>query len=275
MNLEHEIDRTGMTLDPPGRIGIFGSGPLTLEAALYGRFLGYEVTVIDGGQTCDYLRTIEETPISLWPSRALSVLAWSAIHAQDPDSLDSFSNMQVSTVGDWLNAGPRKLIESDLLQDRILYGHRVSKIEFVEASVFDESIDTSHRESTGAADNEKWPDTTAAKDDNDDFEIDGDVPPDFRVHLEVVASDPPGPKTKGTILDFEAVLWSPVETDDTAVSGLKACSLSPYFFTFEDITISDLGQLEESLFKGHGAIVKIYAQLMGRASLDLYRPFRS
>lgn len=275
MNLEHEIDRTGMTLDPPGRIGIFGSGPLALEAALYGRFLGYEVTVIDGGQTCDYLRTIEETPISLLPSRALSVLAWSAIHAQDPDSLDSFSNMQVSTVKDWLNAGPRKLIETDLLQDRILNGHRVSKIEFVEASIFDESIDTTQSESTGTADNEKWPDKTATKDDNDDFEIDGDVPPDFRVHLKVVTSDRSGHKTNDTILDFEAVLWSPLETDDTAVSGLMACSLSPYFFTLEDITISNLGQLEESLVKGYGAIVKIYAQLIGRSSLDLYRPFRS
>jgi hypothetical protein len=275
MNLEHEIDRTGMTLDPPGRIGIFGSGPLALEAALYGRFLGYEVTVIDGGQTCDYLRTIEETPISLLPSRALSVLAWSAIHAQDPDSLDSFSNMQVITVRDWLNAGPRKLIETDLLQDRILNGHRVSKIEFVEASVFDESIDTPQRESTGAANNENCQDKSATKDDDDDFEIDGDVPPDFHVHLEVVASDPEGPKTKGRLLDFEAVLWSPVETDDIAVSGLNACSLSPYFFTLADITISDVGELEESLVKGHEVIVKIYAQLMGRPSLDLYRPFRS
>lgn len=275
MNLEHEIDRTGMTLDPPGRIGIFGSGPLALEAALYGRFLGYEVTVINGGQTCDYLQTIEETPISLLPSRALSVLAWSAIHAQDPDSLDSFSNMQVSTVKDWLNAGPRKLIETDLLQDRILTGHRVSKIEFVEASIFEESIDTTQRESTGTADNEKWPDKTATKDDNDDFEIDGDVPPDFRVHLKVVTSDRSGPKTNDTTLDFEAVLWSQLETDDSAVSGLNACSLSPYFFTLEDITISDLGQLEERLVKGYGAIVKIYAQLMGRSSLDLYRPFRS
>jgi hypothetical protein len=51
--------------------------------------------------------------------------------------------------------------------------------------------------------------------------------------------------------------------------------LSPYFFTLADITISDVGELEESLVKGHEVIVKIYAQLMGRPSLDLYRPFRS
>lgn len=275
MNLEHGIDRTGMTLDPPGRIGIVGSGPLALEAALYGRFLGYEVTVIDAGQTCDYLRTIEETPISLLPSRALSVLASSAIHAQDPDSLDSFSKMQIITVRDWLNAGPRKLIETDLLQDRILNGHRISKIEFVQANLFDEEVATSKRESRGAADNEKWSEKITIEDDNDDFEIDGDVPPDFRIHLDVLAASPLDTQSKNAIIDFEAVLWSPVEIYDTTVSGLMACSLSPYFFTLDDITISDLGTLEESLVKGHRAIVKIYAQLMGRATLDLYRPFRS
>ncbi|EMI22110.1 Pyridine nucleotide-disulfide oxidoreductase, NAD-binding region domain protein [Rhodopirellula maiorica SM1] len=35
------------TLDPPGSIAIVGAGPLGVEAALYGRFLGYNVSLIE------------------------------------------------------------------------------------------------------------------------------------------------------------------------------------------------------------------------------------
>ena len=35
-----------MTLEPPGRLAVVGAGALGVEAALYGRFLGYDVTLI-------------------------------------------------------------------------------------------------------------------------------------------------------------------------------------------------------------------------------------
>ena len=35
------------TLDPPGSIAVVGAGALGIEAALYGRFLGYDVTLIE------------------------------------------------------------------------------------------------------------------------------------------------------------------------------------------------------------------------------------
>lgn len=38
-----------MTLDPPGSIGIVGAGTHGIEAGLYGRFLGYDVTVLERG----------------------------------------------------------------------------------------------------------------------------------------------------------------------------------------------------------------------------------
>ncbi|MEC9117285.1 MAG: FAD-dependent oxidoreductase, partial [Planctomycetota bacterium] len=34
-----------MAIDTPATIAILGAGPIGLEAALYARFLGYEVTV--------------------------------------------------------------------------------------------------------------------------------------------------------------------------------------------------------------------------------------
>jgi len=38
-----------MALDPPARIAVLGAGPIGLEAALYGRFLGYDVDVYERG----------------------------------------------------------------------------------------------------------------------------------------------------------------------------------------------------------------------------------
>lgn len=40
-----------IALESPASIAIVGAGPIGLEAALYGRFLGYKVTVFDRGET--------------------------------------------------------------------------------------------------------------------------------------------------------------------------------------------------------------------------------
>ena len=42
-----------MAVDTPARIAIFGAGPIGLEAALYARFLGYDVDVFDRGQVAE------------------------------------------------------------------------------------------------------------------------------------------------------------------------------------------------------------------------------
>ena len=44
---ETATDANDMTLDPPGTIVVVGAGALGIEAALYGRYLGYNVTLIE------------------------------------------------------------------------------------------------------------------------------------------------------------------------------------------------------------------------------------
>ena len=45
-----------MMVDTPATIAVLGAGPIGLEAALYGRFLGYAVNVYERGRVGDNLR---------------------------------------------------------------------------------------------------------------------------------------------------------------------------------------------------------------------------
>lgn len=81
MNAANDFD--DMTLDPPGTICVAGAGPLGLEAALYGRFLGYKVTVFDSGEhVAQSLRGRRDLPLPFSPADCLSRLAQGAIDAQ-------------------------------------------------------------------------------------------------------------------------------------------------------------------------------------------------
>ena len=51
-----------MTLDPPGSIAIVGAGTHGIEAGLYGRFLGYDVKILERGAIGNNMRN--ETPIA-------------------------------------------------------------------------------------------------------------------------------------------------------------------------------------------------------------------
>ena len=76
---------TEMTLDPPGSIAVIGAGPLGIEAALYGRFLGYDVTLIEAVSVANSLRQQAQLPLPLPPDRSLSPLAVGALQAQFPE----------------------------------------------------------------------------------------------------------------------------------------------------------------------------------------------
>ncbi len=76
------IDDDAMTLDPPGSIAVVGAGPLGIEAALYGRFLGYEVTLLEAVAIANSIRNQHDLPLPMLPGRCLSPLALSALRAQ-------------------------------------------------------------------------------------------------------------------------------------------------------------------------------------------------
>jgi thioredoxin reductase len=45
-----------MAVDTPAKIAILGAGPIGLEAALYARFLGYDVVILEKGEVADHVR---------------------------------------------------------------------------------------------------------------------------------------------------------------------------------------------------------------------------
>ncbi|MFK8113031.1 MAG: hypothetical protein AB8B91_12565 [Rubripirellula sp.] len=166
MNDPNEPADDAMTLDPPGSIAVIGANVLGIEAALYGRYLGYDVTLIEAvgiehkrlGQT--------DQPLPVLPARSLSPLARMALRAQQ-DSTSSDETLP-TTVNDWIHEALIPLCETDLLRGRLRMPARVSEITFV-----------------------------AIEPDNDEEVIEG-IPPDFRLSLQQ------GEQTE--TLDVEAVI---------------------------------------------------------------------
>ncbi|MEM6688667.1 MAG: hypothetical protein AAF664_04515 [Planctomycetota bacterium] len=103
-------------LEAPGRIAIVGDDPLTLELALYGRFLGFDVKVFAPGTIGSEFSELRETVLPLMPDRALSPLAFSALRAQTED----FAGQPLPTsVGGWIDDALLPLAETDLLRGRV------------------------------------------------------------------------------------------------------------------------------------------------------------
>jgi len=107
-----------MSLDSPARIAVVGAGPIGLEAALYGRFLGYEVEIYERGSIAANLDRWGHvrmfTPFRL----NRSSLALAALAAQDP-SWRAPAGDAMLTGREFIEAYLRPLAESDLLADRI------------------------------------------------------------------------------------------------------------------------------------------------------------
>lgn len=73
-----------MSIETPARIAVLGAGPVGLEAALYARYLGYEVEIFERGQVADHVR--QWGHVRMFTPFALnrSPLGLAALKAQDP-----------------------------------------------------------------------------------------------------------------------------------------------------------------------------------------------
>ena len=213
---------------------VVGAGPTGLEAALYGRFLGYDVTVIEASSVADSWRDRGHQSLPMAPSQCLSPLALSALEAQA--GLRSVDVLP-TTVGQWIDDFLVPLTETDLLRGRIMIG-RVTRIEHVPVAA----------EVPG----------DPAPDEPDD-EPEQDVPPDFLLFV-------PGDPNQSFIA--EAVIWT--AGDFSSIDHAFALP-TDYFFR---IPSSPDGSAFERMRQTRAAIVGIFAELAGRADLDLYRPRR-
>lgn len=107
-----------MAVDTPATIAILGAGPLGLETALYARFLGYDVKLLERGSICDHVLRWGHvrmfTPFSLNCSR----LGLAALAAQDDQYRPP--DPGAALIGrDWVRQYLLPLAQSDLLVDHI------------------------------------------------------------------------------------------------------------------------------------------------------------
>lgn len=219
-----------LTLDPPGRIAVIGAGPMGLECALYARFLGYDVVVIEANAIGGSLNPVAEQPLPMMPDRCLTPLALSAIDAQ----LETATPRTLPlTVEEWIRDGLALIASSDLLADRLMMPVHCESIQLVPVELDEEDLE----------------------------ELDGDVAPDFELTLR----DEDGSVSSEM---FECVVLATGRSHSIELGFPES---SPYFFQLgRDFS----GDVEQDLKRGWREIVAIFASLMGRADLDLYRPRR-
>lgn len=104
--------------DVTPRIAILGAGPIGLEAALYGRFLGYEVTVFERGGVCQHLRKWGHVRLFTPFGMNRSPLGLAAISAQGGDWRPPDDDALL-TGRELVDRYYLPLAESDLLADQL------------------------------------------------------------------------------------------------------------------------------------------------------------
>jgi hypothetical protein len=236
MNMNSSSHDSSATLDPPGTIAVIGGGVLGVEAALYGRFLGYSVTLIEAktiGSSAEHLR---DNPLPVLPDRCLSPLAISAlstqVHESGPQTLPT-------TVGQWIDDGLVALTLTDLLRGRVMTGTQVISIQRVPVELEDDELE----------------------DDDDETDL---PPDDFRLQLK--SND-----GQTSTLDVEALILA-TGNDDSLHQLLPESS--DYLFRIGGGGDGTWNNIEAQLRSGYQQIVDVFALLGGRETLDLYRPRR-
>jgi thioredoxin reductase len=73
-----------MAIDTPARIAIVGAGPIGLEAALYARYLGYDVDLFERGDVAEHVRHWGHVRMFTPFAENRTPLAIAALGAQDP-----------------------------------------------------------------------------------------------------------------------------------------------------------------------------------------------
>lgn len=107
-----------MAIDTPARIAVLGAGPIGLEAALYARFLGYEVSVYERGRVAEHVLQCGHVRLFAPWKLLVSPLGLAALQAQDPGWRPPADDTLVSGR-QWAETYLAPLAASDLLADSI------------------------------------------------------------------------------------------------------------------------------------------------------------
>ena len=106
-----------MLLDTPATIAIHGSGPVGLEAALYARFLGYQVILVGERSLADLLADAKTGELDLVLSDLSSTLGRAALAAHDEEQPISLET-PITSLLQWHSSYLGPLLETDLLVDQ-------------------------------------------------------------------------------------------------------------------------------------------------------------
>ncbi|MBC8351402.1 MAG: NAD(P)-binding domain-containing protein [Planctomycetes bacterium] len=113
-----------MAVDTPARIAVLGAGPIGLEAALYARFLGYDVDIYERGNVADNILRWGHVRMFSPFGMNRSTLGLAALRAQDrgyePPSDDEFL-----TGLEYADRYLLPLSQTDLLADHLKLGIEV------------------------------------------------------------------------------------------------------------------------------------------------------
>ncbi len=117
-------------IEPPGTLAILGAGPLGLEAALYGRSLGYEVHIFEAGEVGGGLLREPNEFLPAPFGRRCSPLGLTALHTQDPQRELPHPELPL-THRDYIQLYLSPLAKTDLLSENIRVNTPVVKLESV------------------------------------------------------------------------------------------------------------------------------------------------
>jgi thioredoxin reductase len=107
-----------MAVDTPAKIAILGAGPIGLEAALYARYLGYEVDVFERGEIAAGVNNWGHVELFTPFGMNSSPLAIAALQAQNPAGNFPKAD-ELLTGNQWRERYLLPLAESDLLHGSI------------------------------------------------------------------------------------------------------------------------------------------------------------
>ena len=228
------------TLDPPGTIAVLGAGPLGIEAALYARYLGYDVVIFE---SAGIAQTVRQTPTAAPPDPCVSPLGIAALAAQRTVG-GTHVELEPTTCEQWVTEYLEALADTDLLRDRIRLNTEVVRVEFASESDVPYDAET---------------DVSAEDEHDETSEEDSDpVPPDFIIYSRVGQSDVTRYRCE-CIIDARGTGAQPLGPPAPAGSQVD------YY-----LRIGELAAANTNYVMGLDQIRRLFAELQDRPGLDVY-----
>ncbi|MCA9147728.1 MAG: NAD(P)-binding domain-containing protein [Planctomycetales bacterium] len=129
-----------MSLDTPASIAIIGAGPVGVEAALYARYLGYDVVLLEFDTVGSALRRWGDHALPVTFGEMASSLGVSALTAQDSASELPAADAAL-TGNEFLHVYLEPLAKSDLIADSLRCHVRVTSVTLGEPENLEFEVD--------------------------------------------------------------------------------------------------------------------------------------